>query len=173
MAEIRICQSCGMPLEKEEDYGTESGGGRSKLYCRYCYLEGKFTEPDITLDEMSEKGAGIMAAMYEMPHEKALEFAKGQLTVLKRWSGMEVEYCESCGMPILDPEDLGTEADGTKNARYCYHCYRHGRFTEPDLTREQMIEKYAPMLARDFGMPIEKARLMVERFTSTLPRWRE
>lgn len=168
-----MCQSCGMPLEKEEDFGTESGGEKSVLYCRYCYRDGEFTEPDITIEEMASKGAEIMEGMYEMPPEKALEFVKNQLRLLKRWSGMDVVFCESCGMPLLDPEDRGTEADGSKSTRYCCHCYQEGRFTEPDLTREQMLDKYSPLLSAEFGMPPDKARVMVEKFISKLPRWRE
>ena len=79
-----MCQSCGMPLEKEEDFGTEAGGEKSLIYCCYCYQDGKFTDPDITIDEMAKKGAEIMSAMFEMPPKKALEFAKGQLRPLKR-----------------------------------------------------------------------------------------
>ena len=39
----RFCQSCGMPLQNEADYGTEAGGGRSEEYCTYCYQNGGFT----------------------------------------------------------------------------------------------------------------------------------
>ena len=33
----RFCQSCGMPLQNEADYGTEARGARSEEYCTYCY----------------------------------------------------------------------------------------------------------------------------------------
>lgn len=39
----RFCQSCGMPLQNEADYGTEAGGARSEEYCTYCYQNGGFT----------------------------------------------------------------------------------------------------------------------------------
>lgn len=39
-----LCQSCGMPLEKDpRKGGTESNGSKSKTYCSYCYVNGKFT----------------------------------------------------------------------------------------------------------------------------------
>lgn len=47
----RFCQSCGMPLQNEADYGTEAGGARSEEYCTYCYQNGGFTA-DCTMDEM-------------------------------------------------------------------------------------------------------------------------
>ena len=75
-------------------------------------------------------------------------------------------------MPLESPDDAGTEADGSPSTRYCTHCYREGAFVEPDLTREQMIEQYAPMLAAELGMPLERATAMVTAFTATLPRWR-
>ena len=28
-------------------------------------------------------------------------------------------FCQSCGMPLTDPDLLATEADGAKNADYC------------------------------------------------------
>lgn len=51
-------------------------------------------------------------------------------------------YCQSCGMPLSkDERSGGTEADGRKSTQYCSHCYVLGRFKEPDLTAEQMMEK--------------------------------
>ena len=47
----RFCQSCGMPLQNEADYGTEARGARSEEYCTYCYQNGGFTA-DCTMDEM-------------------------------------------------------------------------------------------------------------------------
>lgn len=74
-------------------------------------------------------------------------------------------------MPLLADDDAGTEADGSPSTRYCVHCYREGSFTQPDLTREAMIEQYAPLLANELGMPLEQAKAMVTAFTATLPRW--
>ena len=45
---------------------------------------------------------------------------------------METTYrfCQSCGMPLkTDPEQGGTNADGTKSAKYCSYCYQAGEFT--------------------------------------------
>lgn len=49
------CQSCGMPLHRDEKGpGTEADGSLSEMYCSHCYEEGKFTMPNITVDEMKE-----------------------------------------------------------------------------------------------------------------------
>jgi hypothetical protein len=166
-----ICQSCGMPLLSPSDHGTESDGTASAQYCTYCYQNGTFTEPDATVGQMAEKAGAIMSQMFEMPPDKAKEFSKMQIQNLFRWSGKIIPSCESCGMPLISDQDTGTEKDGTRTTRYCVHCYQNGAFTEPDLTRETMIKKYAPMMAAEYGMPVSKAEIMVERFTATLPRW--
>ena len=46
-----FCQSCAMPMVKEEDYGTNVDGRKNADYCVYCYKNGKFTS-DTTMEEM-------------------------------------------------------------------------------------------------------------------------
>jgi hypothetical protein len=60
-----ICQSCGMPMSSDErGGGTEADGvTRSIEYCSLCYLDGKFTEPDLTVDEMIAKTQGRLQAL--------------------------------------------------------------------------------------------------------------
>lgn len=42
------CQSCGMPLKKDEKGGgTNTDGSRSTTYCSHCYANGKFLSPQI------------------------------------------------------------------------------------------------------------------------------
>jgi hypothetical protein len=61
--------------------------------------------------------------------------------------------CQSCGMPMIrDEKGGGTNADGTKSAMYCSHCYAGGQFTLPDLTVEQMQQLVRGKL-REFGIP--------------------
>jgi hypothetical protein len=51
----KFCQSCGMPLNKDEKGGgTNSDGTKSLKYCSRCYLDGKFTRPDFTAKQMQE-----------------------------------------------------------------------------------------------------------------------
>ena len=47
------CQSCGMPMKRDEKGGgTNSDGTRSIRFCSYCYDNGQFRTPDMTLPEM-------------------------------------------------------------------------------------------------------------------------
>ncbi len=42
-------------------------------------------------------------------------------------------------MPLKkDPNQGGTNADGSKNEKYCSYCYENGEFTQPDWTVVQM-----------------------------------
>jgi hypothetical protein len=50
-------------------------------------------------------------------------------------------FCQSCGMPMVKPEDFGSNADGS-------FCFQKGKFTEPNLTMEQMIDKVADVKAK-------------------------
>ncbi|MBC8617374.1 zinc ribbon domain-containing protein [Parabacteroides faecis] len=45
------CQSCGMPLISDTDYGTNQDGSKNKEYCAFCFKDGKFVQ-DVTMDEM-------------------------------------------------------------------------------------------------------------------------
>lgn len=170
--QVVVCQSCAMPLTKKEERGIEKDGSLSSLYCMYCYKNGEFTDPDVTLEETAEHGAGMIARMYEMPIDKARTFMTGQLRTLKRWSGRIVPSCQSCGMPVFTSAEAGTEKDGKESSTYCVHCYKNGEFTEPDLTHEEMIQKGVPIIVGKFGVQQEKAEEMIRIFTSTLSRWK-
>lgn len=79
-----ICQSCGMPLEKEEDYGIDLDGSKNKEYCHFCYKDGRFTDEGVTMEEKIKKNTEIAIKM-GMPEEKAREMANSTIPMLKRW----------------------------------------------------------------------------------------
>jgi hypothetical protein len=57
------CQSCGMPLNKDQQGGgTEIDGTRSQKYCSYCYVNGAFVGGDVSLKEFSEASRKGMIA---------------------------------------------------------------------------------------------------------------
>jgi hypothetical protein len=50
------------------------------------------------------------------------------------------QFCQSCGMPMqMDPGNGGTEADGTKNTKYCSYCYVDGAFADNFTTAKEMV----------------------------------
>ncbi|MBE0574057.1 zinc ribbon domain-containing protein [Candidatus Dojkabacteria bacterium] len=78
------CQSCGMPLENGKKSGTEADGSPSKLYCTYCYKDGKFLQPDMTLEEM-KKVLDTTIGKEGLKGKFLAFFGKMQLKSLKRW----------------------------------------------------------------------------------------
>ena len=49
----QFCQSCGMPLTRDEDCGTNADGSKNFDFCTYCYKDGAFTS-NFTMEEMAE-----------------------------------------------------------------------------------------------------------------------
>ena len=80
-----FCQSCAMPLDKPEDHGTDAVGYRVNDYCHYCYARGEFTEPEISLQEMTDKCVAAMVQRSIMPEKKARGLMMEVLPKLKRW----------------------------------------------------------------------------------------
>jgi hypothetical protein len=74
-----------MPLEKPEDFGTEAGGFRVNDYCRFCFVDGGFTDPGVSMHAMAAKCASIMAEQGMMPVAEARALMADTLPRLKRW----------------------------------------------------------------------------------------
>ncbi len=83
---ITICQSCGMPLDKDPNYGgTNADKSKSDKYCSFCYIEGKFTDEGITVREKIEKNIQLAVTRMNIPESKAREMAENLLPTLERW----------------------------------------------------------------------------------------
>lgn len=78
------CQSCGMPLRKEEDFGTNVDGGKSNEYCFHCFQNGRFVDEGITLQEKIDKNVRFAVQM-GMPEAEARKMASSVSPKLKRW----------------------------------------------------------------------------------------
>lgn len=75
MENVKFCQSCGMPLDKEEVKGTQKNGLKSDEYCKYCYGNGVFKHPKMNLEGMKKLEH----------HEYAIQKAITILPSLNRW----------------------------------------------------------------------------------------
>ena len=78
------CQSCGMPLG-EGFYGTLQGGTTMTEYCKFCFQEGNFTEPDVTVDDMMARSIGHMQRELNFSLAEAQKLAQGMIPELRRW----------------------------------------------------------------------------------------
>ncbi len=88
---------------------------------------------------------------------------------------METKICQSCAMPLTNPEASGTEKDGSQSTEYCCYCYKDGAFTA-DLTMDQMIDNCVQFFVENNKDTDEKLTmdefkaLMREKFPK-LKRW--
>lgn len=91
---------------------------------------------------------------------------------LERFFEMPMQYyCQSCSMPILDPELHGTEADGKMSESYCKYCYQNGDFTARDVDMDGFIEATAQMEADAMGISREEAVSLMGTLLPHLKRW--
>ena len=75
-----------MPLSKDpKGGGSEADGRTSTEYCSHCYVDGKFTDPNLTAEKMQELVLGKMKEM-RFPGFIAKQFTK-DIPKLKRWTG--------------------------------------------------------------------------------------
>lgn len=85
-----ICQSCGMGIEEDEDFATESDGSKNEEYCIHCYKNGKFTFNG-SFEEFVEKQIDVSTRMMGISPTEAENLAREKLPILNRWKGQTEE----------------------------------------------------------------------------------
>jgi hypothetical protein len=80
------CQSCGMPMSRTELMGTEKDSSKSTIYCIYCYRDGEFYKPDMTIREMKEHVRAELRKSHAS--ESVISSAIDRLPSLSRWLGI-------------------------------------------------------------------------------------
>ena len=82
------------------------------------------------------------------------------------------KICQSCCMPLNNPDIVGTEANGEKNQDYCIYCYNEGEFTQPKTTLNMMIDISSKIWAeKDPNVTVEQAKAQLEKKLPLLKRW--
>ena len=85
-------------------------------------------------------------------------------------------FCQSCGMPLENTEDIGTNADATLNNDYCIYCYKDGAYTS-DVTMEEMIDislyHMKEIFKDDKDFDEAEALENMQRFFPELKRWKD
>lgn len=99
----------------------------------------------------------LIARVLEVPISRLLEMPSAPV-------------CQSCGMPIADPSDWGTESDDSASSEYCRHCYHKGSFTY-DASMDDLIESCAPFLVQHSGMTLDEAISLMGALLPSLKRW--
>ena len=84
-ANMKFCQSCGMPLTPGVELGTEADGAHNPDYCSYCYKGGRFAG-EMTMEEMIDFCTPMMVqANPGMTEEQAKAQMHQFFPMLKRW----------------------------------------------------------------------------------------
>lgn len=98
--ESKICQSCGMPFESEEQFGTNQDGSANLDYCKYCFENGEFKDKvpiEQYIDMCSEYGSQA-----GMTNEEMKVYCTKLFPTLKRWKCTCTEECASGYNPNCD-----------------------------------------------------------------------
>ncbi len=90
MNEMKLCQSCAMPLLKTSDFGTNADNSQNQEYCTYCYQQGKFTQ-EMTMEQMINHCVQFLDQFNEHAKEKiskeqAIQQMQEHFPQLKRWA---------------------------------------------------------------------------------------
>jgi hypothetical protein len=80
-----FCQSCAMPLRAPTDFGTTATGMRQNDYCHFCFVNGAFTERELTFNQLLEKTIVMGAAATGQPVATMRAAVTPLLPTLKRW----------------------------------------------------------------------------------------
>ena len=72
-------------MNSGEMFGTNSDGTKTDEFCTYCYQNGQFTAPGITVQEMIDKCVSIMVQRNIMPEEQARDLMTKTIPNLNRW----------------------------------------------------------------------------------------
>ena len=82
-ADLKLCQSCGMPMESEEVFGTDADGSLNADYCKYCYTNGEFIDK-VSMEEYIEM-CSQFGAQAGMTNEEMKAYCEKLFPTLKRW----------------------------------------------------------------------------------------
>ena len=82
-ADLRICQSCGMPIESDDMLGTNADGSINPDYCKYCYTDGAFIDK-VTMTEYIEM-CSQYGAQAGMSNAEMKAYCEKLFPTLKRW----------------------------------------------------------------------------------------
>ena len=84
--QVDDCESCGYPLRREPDHGTEADGSISGLYCTVCYQDGQFVHEAADIAEFVTKAAPDIAKYRGGAVGKIKLTLKKDLRKVPRWT---------------------------------------------------------------------------------------
>lgn len=88
----------------------------------------------------------------------------------------KTNLCQSCGIPLKNEIDYGTEKDETLSTKYCVNCYKDGEWTKSDLDFDDMYDYNLKKFQESDMKKIEKFflnKMYTKKFMKKLDRWSE
>ena len=79
----RICQSCAMPMDDSQLFGTNKDGSRNSDYCMYCYKDGEFVD-NVSMEKYIDMMVPF-SAQANMTPEQMRKYCEEVFPTLKRW----------------------------------------------------------------------------------------
>lgn len=76
------------------------------------------------------------------------------------------ERCQSCARKFSPVITCGTNEDNTYNSAFCRFCFDKGRFTEPELSKEELWKRVKGEMKKVKGLRVNK------RMLGKLARWK-
>lgn len=74
-----------MPLGHPDFYGTKIDGAREPDYCTFCFANGAFREPQLTVHDMVMRSIEYMVSELGIDRATAQEQSRVVIPGLKRW----------------------------------------------------------------------------------------
>jgi hypothetical protein len=74
-----------MPMTDEKFFGTEADGKTTLEYCRFCYQNGAFMQPEQTMEEMIESSVDYMTSALKYDFAEADRMSREMIPQLARW----------------------------------------------------------------------------------------
>lgn len=87
--ENKICQSCGMPIESDEQLGKNKDGSINGDYCKYCYESGEFIDK-VSMEEYIDM-CSQFGAQAGMTNDEMRALCSKLFPTLKRWKKVDAE----------------------------------------------------------------------------------
>lgn len=79
-----ICQCCTYPLHNINELGTNKDGTLNTDYCIYCYKDGAWVDPNLTVQGVVDYTIPFMTSP-SMSAEQARNYLEDFVPTLKRW----------------------------------------------------------------------------------------
>jgi len=77
-------------------------------------------------------------------------------------------YCQACGMPLREDDQIAREPDGAFDEKHCKWCFVDGKYAGPE-TMEEMIEVCVPHMS----MPEDEVRQFLRNQLPQLEHWKK